>query len=146
MKSILKNFKIIKAANGVAAADDTDENTSRIDMSGWDGICFITPIVLAVATGIATVTVEQNDSDSDIGMTALTGAKATKISATANTLLVVDVYKPTKRYVQAAITSSVANVTFGNTIAILYNGKKVPVDVDDTIADSALAISPAEAE
>lgn len=142
--NLSKNVLIKEVAAGIAAADNTDTNTDRIDMSGWDGVVFITPVVLSVATGVATLTVEQNTIDSDTGMKALTGAVATKTSATANTLLVVDVYRPTERYVQGVITSGTANVTFGNTIAILYKGSKAPVTADASVANSALVFGPAE--
>lgn len=118
----------------VAAANNTDSNTAIVDMSGFDGVIFITPITTATTGGVATLTVEQNDANSDSGMAAITGAVATKTSASNGTLLVVDVFRPQKRYVQGVLTSSTQNVTFDATIAILYKGKKAPVVNDTTIA------------
>ena len=128
--NLLKNAKIAEVNAPVAVAANTDDNSDRLDMAGYDGVCFIVPIVDSVATGVATITVEQNDSDSDTGMTAITSASARLTCTTSDDIndkiLVVDVYRPTKRYVQGVITSAVANIAFGNTIAIQYKGRKDP--------------------
>jgi len=128
--NLLKNAKIMEVLTADAAADDTDANSARLDMAGYDGVCFIVPITDSVATGVATLTVEQNTADSDSGMTAIPSASAQLTCTTSDDLndkiLVVDVYKPTKRYVQGVITSSAANIAFGNTIAIQYKGRKDP--------------------
>lgn len=141
-------YKILEVAAPISLADDTDTNTDRIDMSGWDGVVFITPITDSVDTGVAAITVEQDDEDADTNMAALSGAVATATSASNddlnNTLLVVDVFRPRERYVQAAITSTTANIAFGTTIAILYNGSKLPITQDDTIQAIAQVASPAE--
>jgi hypothetical protein len=142
------NIKIMEVLTPEGLANNTDENSDRIDMSGWDGVVFVVPITDIDDTGVATLTVEQNDSDSDIGMSALEDAEATATSATDDDLndqlLIVDVYRPTKRYVQGVITSSADNVAFGNMIAILYNGSKFPITQDDTVEAIAQVASPAE--
>jgi len=128
--NLLKNAKISEVLTADGAADDTDANSDRLDMAGFEGVCFIVPITDSVATGVATLTVEQSDSDADTAMTAITSASAQLTCTTSDDIndkiLVVDVYKPTKRYVQGVITSSAANIAFGNTIAIQYKGRKDP--------------------
>lgn len=149
MQALLNNveFKVVKAP--IAAASNTDANSTIIDMQGYDGVCFVAPITDSVATGVATLKAEQDDANADGGMAALSGATATATSAENDdlneTALVLDVYKPTKRYVQAVLTSATANIAFGSMIAILYRGSKCPVTQGATIADSASVVSPAEA-
>ena len=147
--NLVKNVSIREVCAPVAAGSSIDQNSDRIDMANWDGVVFITPITDSVATGVALMTIEQNTADSDTGMAALSGATATATSATNddlnNTLLVVDIYRPRERYVQAVLTSTTANIAFGNTIAILYKGRKGPVSDDDTISQATLVVSPAEA-
>ncbi|MCB0134253.1 MAG: hypothetical protein KDD75_03995, partial [Caldilineaceae bacterium] len=121
----------------------------RIDMSGFEGVMFICPIEDSVATGVATLKVEQNTADSDSGMAALSGASAAVTCATNDdvngTLLVVDVYRPTERYVQAVRTSATANIAFGTVTAILYGPRELPVAAHATVAASAVVAGPAEA-
>ena len=147
--NLLKRIKIQEVGAPVAAAANTDQNSDRLDMSGWDGVMFIVSITDSVATGVATLTVEQNTSDSDTGMAALSGAVATKTCVVNddinNQLLIVDVYRPRERYVQGVITSGTANIAFGNTIAIQYQGRKPPVTQPTSVAASTQVVSPAEA-
>jgi len=142
------NIKIMEVLTPEGLASNTNANSDCIDMSGWDGVVFVVPITDSTDTGVATLTVKQNDSDSDSGMDALENAEATATSATDDDLddqlLIVDVYRPTKRYVQGVITSDVANMAFGNMIAILYNGSKFPISQDDTVEDIAQVASPDE--
>lgn len=148
MKNLLDNTDIREVGAPVSLATGIDGNSDRIDMSGWDGILFITPITDIANTSVAAMTVEQNTADSDSGMTALTGAVATVTSSgdddVNNQLLIVDVYKPIERYVQAVRTSLTADAAFGNVIAILYRGRKLPATLGASVADSAKVQSPVE--
>jgi hypothetical protein len=146
--NLLKNVSIREVGAPIAAANNTDSNTDIIDMQGYDGVLFVTPVTDSVQGGVATLKVEQDTANADGGMAALTGASATATSAANDDLndklLVVDVYKPLKRYVQAVRTSATQNIAFGNVIAILYKGSKLPESEHASILDAALAISPAE--
>lgn len=146
--NLLKNCKIMEVGAPVAAAANTDSNSDIIDMSGWEGVVFVAPITDSVQTGVATLKVEQNTANSDTNMAALSGATAAATSAANDDLndklLILDVYKPRERYVQAVRTSATANIAFGNVIAILYSGKKAPITADTSVLASALVVSPAE--
>ena len=149
MNSLLKNCSIREVGAPIGAANNTDNNSDIIDTQGYDGICFIGTVTDSVATGVATLKVEQNTANSDSGMAAQSGAQAQATCAINDDLndklLVVDVYKPLERYIQAVRTSATANIAFGSLIAILYKGTKFPVEEHSTILDAVLAISPAEA-
>lgn len=138
--NLLKNLLIAYGGAAVAAANNTDDNSSRFDMAGYDGILFVTTITDSVQNGVATLTVEANTADSDSGMAAISGAVATKTCAVTDdingTLLIVDVYRPLKRYVQGVRTSSAANIAFGEIHAIRYQGKKAPVTQGATVSAS----------
>lgn len=146
--NLLDHAEIRVVNDAISNASNTDDNSTRIDMQGWDGVCFITPIEDSAATGVATLKVEQNTADSDTGMAALSGASAAVTCAVNDDInskaLIVDVYRPTERYVQGVLTSATANIAFGPTIAILYRGSKVPVTPGATIANYAKVVSPAE--
>lgn len=145
---MLNEVKISEVHAPISVAANTDANSDRLDMSGWDGVMFIQPVEDSVATGVATLKVEQNTADSDTGMAALSDATATATCAVHDDLngklLIVDVYQPTKRYVQGVVTSATANIAFGTMIAIQYRGKKAPVTQGSTVLDSAFVAGPAE--
>jgi hypothetical protein len=139
---------VIVAGAAVAAANNTDSNSTRIDMTGWDGIVFIAPIDDSTATGTVKLTVESNTADSDTGMTALTGATYTATSAINDDLnskaIVVDVYRPLKRYVQGVRVSATQNGAFGDLIAILYRGKSLPFTMSTTLLGKVAVAGPAD--
>lgn len=147
--NLLKNVKIQEVLAPVAAADDTDSNSDRLDMANYEGVIFIVPITDSVITGVATLTIEQNTADSDTGMAALSGATATATSAANDdlndTVLIVDVYRPRERYVQAVVTSATANIAFGTMVAIQYGPKKAPITQPASVQASTQVVSPAEA-
>lgn len=132
----------------VTAGSSIDDNSDRIDMAGYEGVIFVATITDSVATGVATLTVQQNTADSDTGMAALAGAVATATCAVNddlnNELLIVDVYRPRERYVQAVRTSATANIAYGNVIAILYGPRTQPVTDHSSVLASASVASPAE--
>lgn len=142
--NLLKNIDISYSKLLVAAASNTDDNSAILDMSGYDGVMFICTITASLNTGVATLTVENNTANADSGMTAINGAVATATDAGGNALvgkcLIVDVYKPQKRYVQAVRTSAVANITFGDMVAIRYKGKKKPVTQGATVSASTQVV------
>jgi hypothetical protein len=149
MFSKLSNLTISECGAPVAAGSAIDSNSDRLDMAGYEGVIFIATIEDSVATGVAGLKVEQNSIDSDTGMALLAGTTVTK-TCTVNddingTLLIVEVFQPRERYVQAVRTSATANIAFGTLLAIRYGRKKLPITADATVSASASVASPAEA-
>ncbi len=140
MQNLANNIKVSWVKALIASANNTDGNTAILDMSGFDGVIFITPVTTATTGSVVTLTVEANTANSDSGMAAITGAAATKTSPADGTLLVVDVYRPQKRYVQGVITSATQVATFGASIAIQYSGSKMPISEATTIADQTVVV------
>ena len=99
---------------------------------------FIAPITDSVATGVATLTIESSDADSDGAMAAIDGAVSTIASAVNDDindrLLIVEVRQPAKRYVQAVRASATANIAYGSVIALL-TPRRLPVVDHSTVAD-----------
>jgi len=146
--NLLNNCLIKQVCDPVVAGSSIDENSDILDMSGFDGVCFIVPVTDSADTGVATLTIEQDAANSDSSMAALSGAVATATSAANddlnNKLLIVDVYRPVKRYVQGVITGATANIAFGNMIAIQYKGSKCPITADSSVLQATSVSGPAE--
>lgn len=140
MKSLTQNLEVRYVNAAVAAASNTDDNSTIIDMSEYESVTFIVPITDSAATGVATLTIEANTANSDSGMAAVTSAVATATCAINDdingTVLIVELRRPAKRYVQAVITSATANIAFGDTIAIL-KPLEAPVTQGATVSDNA---------
>lgn len=147
--TLLSNVEVLEIGAPVTAGSSIDNNSDRIDTADCDGVLFIAAVTDSVATGVATLTIEQNAADSDTGMTALAGAVATATCATNDDLngrlFVIDVYRPGERYIQAVRTSATANIAYGTVVAIKYGVRKAPVTQGATVLASASVTSPAEA-
>lgn len=142
--NLLKNVKVSYSKALVANANNTDDNSAILDMAGYDGVMFICTITDCVAAGVATLTIEGNDANADAGMAAITGAVATATSGANDDLnghvLIVDVYKPQKRYIQGVRTSATQNIAFGDMVAIQYQGKERPVVQGSTVSASTQVV------
>ena len=140
MHGIIDNLEIRYVGALVTAGSSIDNNSTRIDMQGYESVAFVTTITDSVATGVAAMVIQQNTADSDTGMAAVTGTTATATCATNDDLngltLITEVFKPTQRYVQATRTSATANIAYGEVYAIL-KPYRVPVTQHSTNADSA---------
>jgi len=146
--NFLKNFEVRECGAPISAASSTDSNSDIIDMANYGGVTFMCSVTDSTATGVATLTAEQDAANADTSMAALSGAVATATCTTSddlnNELLIVEVSKPAKRYVQVVRTSGTANIAFGTCYAILSGKRKGPVSDHSSVLDSALAVSPVE--
>jgi len=147
--NISKETQLREIGSPVSAASNTDDNSDRIDMQNWEGARFFTVITDSAATGVGTLTIEENSADSDSGMAALSGATAAGTCVVNDDLnqqlLMVDVYLPKERYLQAVRTSATANIAFGSCFVELYGPRKKPVSQHSTVEASALVVTPADA-
>jgi hypothetical protein len=140
MHGIVDNIEVRVVGAPVALGSSIDSNSTRIDMGDYESVTFVAAITDCVATGVATLKIEQNDADSDSGMAAITGVTATATSAANDDLngkaLVTEVVNPTKRYVQAVRTSGTANIEYGSVVALLVP-RRLPAAQGATVASAA---------
>jgi hypothetical protein len=131
----------------VVAGAAINNNSTIIDTAGYDGCLLLCPITDCVATGVATMKVQQNTANSGTGMTDATGASAQATSAADDDMngkfLAIDIFRPQKRYLRVNRASATANIAYGDVTAILYKGRKAPVTQDSTqVAASTIVTSP----
>ncbi len=138
---LLSDMVIGEVGAPIGAANNTDSNSDILDMAGFEGVVFVGTVTDSVATGVATLKVEQSDANADGAMAAITGATASATCAVNDDIndkvLMVEVYRPAKRYVQGVRVSATANIAFGSLIAIRYGSRKLPVTADSTVLASA---------
>ncbi len=127
------------------AADQSDNDSSSVDMQGFDGVLFIGVAGTISGSGTATLTVEQSADDSTFNV--LTGPEAVATAAAhSDKALMIDVKKPTDRYLRTNMTSAVGNVEYGGTIALQYTARSKPTTQDATSLAVALVqvVTPVE--
>lgn len=147
--TLLSGLSPVWLAAAVAAGAAIDDDSAIIDMAGYEGVIFMTSIEDSVATGVATLTVEQSEANSGAAMAALAGAVATLTSGVNDDLngklLAVDVYRPRERYLRVNRASAIANIAYGAVTAIRYGARVLPVSDDGASGDLVSVTSPAEA-
>ncbi|MCE5270826.1 hypothetical protein LLH00_06030 [bacterium] len=145
--NLSKNTKVTQVL-GYYAAGQTTRDSAIIDMQGFEGVMFIALFDTLIENGTLKLSADQNDVNSGTGMKELSGStphtiSAAEAAATGQTGLVLDVYKPQKRYLRASIDIGVSNAVIGAVVAIQYSGKVVPPAHGAMNAD--MLVSPDEA-
>ena len=127
------------------ADGQTDPDSDRVDMSGYDGVLFVGILGTIADTGTVTLTAKQ--AATDIVGTALTDGSVEAAADDDDKLLVIDIFRPTKRYVGTTLTRGTANSVYGGTLAIQYKARSRPTTQAAAQLAAAMAqlVSPAEA-
>lgn len=142
--NMLKCCKITRVMNAVAAGT-TDQNSTEVDMQGWDGVLFIAAFGALTATQVTQIKAQQ---DAVTGMGSAADLAGTLVGPLAdgdgNKCLALDVYRPQERFVRCVVDRGTANAVIDGVIAIQYKGRKAPVTQGTTIAFAEAHVSPAE--
>ncbi|MDF2889784.1 MAG: hypothetical protein K0R80_151 [Clostridia bacterium] len=137
--NLSKNVKITKIKAGAASAT-TEVVSDAVDMQGYEGVVFFTTIATANAGNYL-----KAQQAAVSAMTNAVDLAQKKIVAAADASVVwLDIYKPTKRYLTANIVRGAATIT-GDIYAIQYSGNKFPesnLEANKLIGE--LLISPEE--
>ena len=107
-----------------ATAGTSTLTTDVLDMQGYDGIVFIAILGDVTDTSVLLLSAYEHTANAASG-TAISGATAGATAGASNydsTLLVVDVQKPSKRYVYATLARGTANAVVNGVLAIRYKG------------------------
>ena len=104
----------------VQALVATAVNGAALDMSGWDGVCFVINAGVFGTNGTLSGLVQRDDNSGFNSPTNITNAVLASIpAANANAVAVVDVFRPAERYVRMQLTGQTNGVTAG-CVAIRY--------------------------
>lgn len=128
----------------VAAANNTDSDSSSIDMTGFACALFMVGITDSVDTGKAELRIEASDDKStwkrlDIDEVSATSAANDDLNGK---VLRAEIKRPLQKYLRANLLSTVANIAFGQTHALRYASRRTPPPGDDDVLDEVVAASP----
>lgn len=91
-------------------------NSSAVDMSGWDGVQFVIAHGVFGAAGTLNAYVQRDDNSGFNSPTNVANAALTQITnAAPNGVAIIDVYRPSERYVRIAVTGQTNGVQAGVT-------------------------------
>lgn len=122
------NIKITKVKDHTTAGTSAVES-DEVDMAGFDGVAFVTSYGTPATNNILTM------EHSDTSGSGFAASVALKTSGSSDEEVVVDVQRPTKRYVRASAARGTSS-TCESIYAIQYKSRSLPQDnsVSGTIA------------
>lgn len=116
--------EIVYCTTGLADGTSTGVNGAEIDCSNCEGVLFIQPVTNSTAAG--TVKVESHGSTASGGTYALMSVNAQGTTGAAGTVVALDLYRPTFRYIVPRAVVATANCTLEPMIAIKYGLTNCP--------------------
>lgn len=140
--SILKDMCVTVINSNVTAGTSAINSSVILDMQGYDSVCMFAQLGTVTSTCVLTLNINSNTTSSTSGATLETGATCTVTDAGGNTsgdVLLVDLFRPSKRYVYANLTRTTANAVINSIIAIQYNTKNYAATQPASVVASAFA-------
>ncbi len=141
--TLLNASKTTRVMNAIAAGT-TNQNSSVIDMQGFEGITFTAIFGTLTATAVTGIKVQQGNQSDGSDAQDLAGSAVSIPDTGSNKVLITEIYKPTKRYVRCIVTRGTANAVIDGVIAQQFGARIDPPVQDSSVAASDHWVSPAE--
>ncbi len=137
-----KNAKISSALD--YASGSADRNGAILDMQGYEGVLMIVKFAAIAAGAVTSIKAQQDTASGGGTMADLAGTGISVAADDDNQIFVIDLYKPTERYVRLVIDKDAANATAESAIYVQYESRK---EANNNVTDAVtyeLHVSPAE--
>lgn len=132
--NLSKIVKAVHVLNSVAAGTSNQTGT-HVDMADADGVVFIADIGTLTSTQVTSLKAQGGNLANDSDQADLTGAVTAAMADTdSNKMLILDVYRPSNRYIRPVVQRATANAVINCVIAILYQVDKMPIVDDATVS------------
>lgn len=143
MPNLIKGIKCtVVSPAAVAATSQID--SSIVDMAGYDGVMFLALTGDVTSGSVLSLLAKGNTANSISSPSPTTLGTATYTSLTSTDAdsmsLLVDVYRPTQRYMFASLTRTTQNAVIGGIIAIQYQAHTKPTAQDVSVIGSAFVV------
>lgn len=124
--------KTVHVLNAVAAGT-TNQNTTSVDMAGFDGCRFVADLGALTATQVTSLKVQGSTDNSN--WSDITGAAtAAMADADSSKTLIVDVIRPTQRYLRGVVLRATANAVINCVLAEQYRLRTLPATQDTSVS------------
>lgn len=138
----LSKAVVTVSAMSTVAAGTSNQTSSSIDTRGATTVRWIASLGTLTASQVTKLKVQESDDNAT--WSDVTGAETPAMAdADSNKLLIVDIYKPQKRYQQAIVERATANAVINGVIAELYLEDFQPVTQDASVSQVVYLDNPA---
>lgn len=139
--------KTIRVENAVAAGT-SDVESDVVDLGqspGFNSVRFIVLLGAITTSAVTSVKAQQGDLSGGSDMDDLEDSAVDVADDDDNQMVIVDVIRPSKRYVRCVVDRGTQNAVVDGIIAELYDARDVPVDADTvTLVGSSKLVTPDE--
>ena len=137
--AILERTRIVRVMNSVAAGT-SNQNGTGLDMSqsgtGYRGVRFTALFGTLTSTQVTSLKAQESDDNSN--WSDLAGSNTGPMAdADSNKSLILDVYRPRKRYIRPVVIRGTANAAIDGVTAELYEPITEPVTQDTANSNAA---------
>lgn len=145
----LSNKVLTQLAHAPVAAGSADVTDCYVvDMQGYDSVRMC--VAFGTITGSAATSIRAQSAAAKSSATALTsgadiaGTSITVADTDDNKIVILDIVRPTRRYVQLLIKRATQNAVVDYAWYELYGPRKLPVVKDANVSNQEIWVSPAE--
>jgi hypothetical protein len=145
MSQISNTTKIVRVMNAVAAGTSV-QTSSAVDMAGFEGVRFIVSLGVGSASSVGQVKASQSTTSGG-SYSDIAGSLGTAFTPTTddNKVWVLDIYRPTKRFVKCIVNRAAGNTVIDTVTAELYEPRNFPtVDDATTVLGHKQLVAPIE--
>jgi hypothetical protein len=128
------------------AAGTTSTTSTAVDMLGYAGVRFIAAFGALTASHVTSVHAQHSDDNStfeDVAGSSTGALEASPGTTASGKLAILDIFKPTKRYVRVSVNRATANAVINGVIAERFRPAWSAVTADTTVAQSVTLANPA---
>lgn len=144
MRQLTQNTKTSLAKTTVAAGTTDITDATAIDTAGYEGVRFIFSFGAITGSAVTSVAACSLDTSSPTpGTDDIAGSKITVADTADDTIFILDIHKPVKRYVRPFVKRATQNSVLNSIIAELYGPDKMPVTKDASVTGQTLLAGPA---
>lgn len=140
---LTERVKIVSALD--YASGTADRTGATLDMAGYDGVLMVVKLAAVAAGGTNSIKAQQGAASNLSDAADLEGTKIDIADDDDNQIFVIDLFKPTERYVRLYVDKDTANACAESALYIQYAGRSQPVtlNVTDLVTGEA-HVAPAE--
>lgn len=149
MSQLSNSTKVTRVMNAIAAGVTTPQTSTAVDMANFNGVRFIVSLGVGSASSVGQIKATQADTagGSPVAFTDIAGSGGTVFTPTTddNKVWILDIYRPTRRYVKCVVIRGTGNTVIDGIIAEQYAPKVLPkTDDTTTVLGRTLLVSPAD--
>ena len=141
-KNLLTDCKIQKCFGYQAASTTNIDGADTVDMAGYDTVLFMVILGTMVNLSVLNLTIYEGATDGTEAASVATSGNVTS-DATDETIMLLEVTKPSYRYLEPVLTITTQNAEVECILAILGNARDRAVSQGDLVISDEIFQSPA---